>query len=91
MNGIHKTDLEPCILLQDILVDGSNDTVIRVSENNNGIVIGNLTAMDEDVGDGHQFYITASDGGRFVVEDGKLKVGIKGKFDKGMYVPIWGI
>ncbi|XP_060077517.1 protocadherin Fat 4-like [Ylistrum balloti] len=57
----------------DILINGEATTNISVPENANYFTIGKLEALDEDVNDGHAFFLTNSAGRKFIIEDDILK------------------
>ena len=62
-----------CCILKDILIDKESMSAVNVEENKVDVVIGHLSAIDEDVSDVHTYSIT-DPSGLFVVEGNILKV-----------------
>lgn len=62
-------------IFQAIFVNGNENHVIEVPENELNYKIGDLSASDDDTADKHEFKITEPVGGLFLVEGNLLKVG----------------
>ena len=73
--GRPLTDSLGVCVLQDILVNGKNSSVLEVKENQPGARVGEIRVVDEDLNDTHTLFLSGSASSQFTVHSGQLWVG----------------